>query len=519
MVSIDRLKENIEKGILEAEQKIHTKNRVKKFVPPNYDIVERDPQRFYESFGLLTHPGTQKPVEYLTDYQIDFWNSILDNKYNIAVKSNKIGLSTIALLALFQNCFFRHNAGYEKLVVGQTADMAKEHLYTLRRLILNSERFRHWLIMDHDKVLLRDEVTKARQLFIRNPYNPLKPTRIIALGSSSATSVSWKMVDFVLVSDITVAAKDYTATLDGAFTRLAMTNGRMVIETIPNGPQGRVYQIWQDAQAKKNDFTWFRLPVDLAINAGLINQKFIDSEKKRLGPFFPQYYGAEFITVGGNIYKAELIDASVKLARDLLEEPQLEKQQAFNLPKSMGVDPAFGSDSLFAIVITQKRNGIIEVIHSEEFPGMDHDQMCRMIVNMMHRYNISKVYVDSQMQSVVDKVKSMTGDPQYEGKRVAMPLRDIPFSKYKVYGVNFGRYGLEMIQHSQRIFSEGIIAIDETKHSNLLQQLRTATLINQNGRRPELDKDHYGTMDTYDAFNLSLVNYTFKDISDPYARV
>ena len=185
----------------------------------------------------------------------------------------------------------------------------------------------------------------------------------------------------------------------------------------------------------------------------------------------------------------------------------------------MGVDPAFGSDSLFAIVITQKRNGIIEVIHSEEFPGMDHDQMCKMIVNMMARHNISKVYVDSQMQSVIDKVKAMTGDAEYEGKRVAMPLREIPYSKYKIYGVNFGRYGLEMIQHSQRIFSEGIIAIDETKHSNLLQQLRTATLINQNGRRPELDKDHYGTMDTYDAFNLSLINYTFKDISDPYARV
>jgi hypothetical protein len=178
----------------------------------------------------------------------------------------------------------------------------------------------------------------------------------------------------------------------------------------------------------------------------------------------------------------------------------------------MGVDPAFGSESMFAITVTQLRNGIIEVLLCEEFQGMDHEEMCRMVINIMHRLNVTKVYVDGNMMSVVNKLKQMQGDEVSEDdKRVkSTPFADIRFSKYVINPITFGGtrgYGMQMIQHLQRIFSEGIIAIDELRFRPLIQQLRTATLVNPSGEAPSLDKETYGTMDMFDSLRLSCANY------------
>lgn len=192
--------------------------------------------------------------------------------------------------------------------------------------------------------------------------------------------------------------------------------------------------------------------------------------------------------------------------------PKPDDEYSMSYPKSMGVDPAFGSESMFAICVTQLRNGIIEVIHAEEFQGMDHESMCRMIINMMHRMNITKVYVDGNMMSVVNKLKEMQSDQiaEDEKKKVNLPFNEIRNSKYVINGIPFGGprgYGMQMIQHCQRIFSEGIIAVDELRFKPLIQQFRTATLINPSGEAPSLDKETYGTMDMFDAFRLSCANY------------
>lgn len=473
------------------------------------NVVYKDPKLFYMSFGYLTHPYTKKKVKDLTDYQYEFWNSILANPYNIAIKSNKIGLSSSCLITLYQNCMLKESAGNEKLVICQTQQMAKEHLYTLRQLLLGSDNYKHTLIMRPGKYLLKDEVTKVTQLFIHNPYNPSKPTRIIGLGASAASSVSWKNVDFIYISDITKANTDYTEVIDGAFTRLAMSRGKFVIETIPRGPRGKIYSLWQDAVSGKNDFKWFKYPVELAIKAGLVSREFIEEEKRRLGAFYTEYYGAEFISVGGNVFRADQIQQAIELAKKM---PAYDDTYQRVYPKSMGVDPAFGSESMFAITVTQLRNGIIEVILCEEFQGMDHEEMCRMIIKIMHRLNVTKVYVDGNMMSVINKLKQMQGDEVAEDDRKVhnLPFSDIRHSKYTINPITFGGprgYGMQMIQHLQRIFSEGIIAIDELRFGPLLQQLKTATLVNPSGEAPSLDKETYGTMDMFDSLRLSTANY------------
>lgn len=496
-----------------VKQKYHI-NNLQMVTDSEGNVVYKDPHLFYLSFGKLVHPYTKKLVDRITPYQLEWWQSIIDNKYNIAIKSNKIGLSTITLMALFQNCLLIDGAGNEKLVIAQTAQMAKEHLYTLRRLVLSSPAYKWTMIMRPGKYLLKDEVTKVTQLFIHNPYDPSKPTRIIGLGASAASSVSWKNVDFIHVSDITKASIDYTEVMDGAFTRLAMSRGKFVIETIPRGPKGKIYSLWNDAVAQKNDFKYYKYPVEMAIAEGLVSQEFIDEERRRLGPFFPEYYGAEFISVGGNVFIPEHIERAQQLYKSLPGYTDFDMQ---TMPKSMGVDPAFGSESSFAICVTMKRpDGIIEVVDVQEFSNkdgkiIDHETMCRFIIGMMHRLNITKVYIDAQMQSVSDKLKQMQNDEVAEEDmhKRGVPFNQLKWSKYKINPIRFGSsggYGMQMIQHAQRIFSENQIAINPL-HENLIVQLKTATLINPSGDAPSLDKDTYGTMDIFDAFRLSLINY------------
>ena len=83
--------------------------------------VPRDPQKFYEDFGFLMHPRIRDkdnqsiPVTKLTPYQCEFW------KYPgnaLAIKSQKIGLTTSSLMEDFQYTMLPEGAGKDVLVGG-----------------------------------------------------------------------------------------------------------------------------------------------------------------------------------------------------------------------------------------------------------------------------------------------------------------------------------------------------------------------------------------------------------------
>ncbi|MDR4510266.1 MAG: hypothetical protein MRJ93_01010 [Nitrososphaeraceae archaeon] len=64
-------------------------------------MIPSNPQAFYTDFGYLLHPKTREPVQELTPYQYQIWNDS-KTKYRLVVKSQKVGLSTSALLEDFQ---------------------------------------------------------------------------------------------------------------------------------------------------------------------------------------------------------------------------------------------------------------------------------------------------------------------------------------------------------------------------------------------------------------------------------
>ncbi|MEM3160129.1 MAG: hypothetical protein QXJ74_05030 [Nitrososphaera sp.] len=136
--------------------------------------IPLEPGSFYADLGYLPHPRTRKPVLHLAPYQIETWKALLDCGRVLVIKSNKIGLSTSTLMADFQLAVLPSNhprscRGYDQLLIAQTIQHAREHLYTLRKLILESQKYRPWLITKSRDMVLKDEATKVTVLYIRNP--------------------------------------------------------------------------------------------------------------------------------------------------------------------------------------------------------------------------------------------------------------------------------------------------------------------------------------------------------------
>lgn len=294
-----------------------------------FAVIPRDPQRFYEDFGGLPHPSLRdkkgKPIisMKLAPYQYAAWNY----KGNLlVVKSNKIGLTTSFSLEDFQTRLLPEEAGFDVLLVAQNAKIANEHIRDLKRMIRNSIKYRKYLIERPTDDLMLEERSKASVAYIANPYQPSRPSRIIGLGSSEANAYSWKNVNRIHMSDVSLLdigdQKEFFAAL---YSRLANTNGTIKIESVPNGQQGEVWNIYNKfllemqtaeeigykdlleyKEENKLQFKVILVPAQEAVLAGLITQEFLDGEKLKSGDLvYEQMYECKFVAPGNQFYQRE----------------------------------------------------------------------------------------------------------------------------------------------------------------------------------------------------------------------
>jgi len=303
-------------------------NRLKKEIqvisePETINItIPSDPEKFYQDFGLLKHPLTHQPVKHLTPYQFQIWRDGFRYRYREVIKSQKVGISTSALMEDFHHSI-TNCRGQEILIISQSLDLAKDHLYTLRKMIRGSKKYSQFLIDKPNDFLLRDEVTKVMTLYIRNPDDPFKPTRIIGLGPRPGSIWSWKEVAHIHMSDIAAAPLiDDSEVFGAAFSRLANTNGTILIESPPRGSSGKLYEIYENSKLKKTNslegqFKIYEIPATMAVQAGLISQEFLDAEQQRLGPMYPMYYECDFYNSSTTWYKSELFDYDDEIGEQL----------------------------------------------------------------------------------------------------------------------------------------------------------------------------------------------------------
>ena len=58
-------------------------------------------------------------------------------------------------------------------------------------------------------------------------------------------------------------------------------------------------------------------------------------------------------------------------------------------PKSMIIDPAYGSSS-FGIVVTQFVDGQVQILHAEEYKRPDFNEMLEKAWNLIVKYTVQK---------------------------------------------------------------------------------------------------------------------------------
>jgi hypothetical protein len=424
-----------------------------------HENIPKDAHAFYKSFSLLLHPRTGKEVQRLTGYQYKIWNCRA--KSILVCKSQKSGLSTSELIHDFQEVLL--NPGHDLLVVGQSERQAIEHIYTLKRLITDSDRYRKYLITDSSELHFREEKTKAHVLYIKNPLNPFRPSRIIGLGFSVSALWSWKNIIKIHLSDPAAAqVTDDSQIYAALMSRLTNTDGRLLIEGPPRGPNGKFYDLYEQFKDNK-DKNWHVFVVTIydALREGLVTQQFIDKARLELGHLFPQTYEASFTIGAGDIFEPGIIERAVELGNQLKDIPI----SPYTL-KVLAVDPAYGGSSKTALLLAEHlQQGKVIVRYTEQFARPDPRDIANRIFEI-HRQQLMNTWilVDSSEPGLIKELRvSFNEDTDPESNEPSM---------HKVIAVNF-REGKEMLSNLRMLMYKELIAIP-SEHQDLIKGLLTA---------------------------------------------
>jgi len=169
-------------------------------------------------------------------------------------------------------------------------------------------------------------------------------------------------------------------------------------------------------------------------------------------------------------------------------------------------------------VVTQWADGIVEIMHAEEYHRPDYNEMLSTVYSLMSKYNVDKVYIDGANPSFIRSLKLQIGeDPDYDkviARYRAEKLGDNWSQDMKIVPVNFNSEHKAMLGHCKMVLENdgGRIAINPDKFDKLITALRTA--IDDDGT---LDKEATSYNDIFNAFRLALKFYHFRDSNREYS--
>jgi hypothetical protein len=165
---------------------------------------------------------------------------------------------------------------------------------------------------------------------------------------------------------------------------IAKSDPFIVMMSTPNAPGGLFERI------EKEPFEtciYKKMFLDYTYGIGKIYTK-EEIDKARASPSFEREYCLKYSGLLGNTFSIQSIENTFKIPYN----PNNIVQEA---PKSIGVDPGFGS-SEFAICATQLVNGKIQVIHAESHERADFSDMISEVWDLKQRCgHVNNLYCDA----------------------------------------------------------------------------------------------------------------------------
>jgi hypothetical protein len=68
--------------------------------------------------------------------------------------------------------------------------------------------------------------------------------------------------------------------------------------------------------------------------------------------------------------------------------------------------------SAFGIVVTQFVDGIVQILHAEEYHRPDYNEMLSVIYELISKYDVDKVYIDGANPAFIKSLKLQIGEDQ-----------------------------------------------------------------------------------------------------------
>ena len=222
----------------------------------------------------------------------------------------------------------------------------------------------------------------------------------------------------------------------------------IVMVSTPNAPGGLFYNIENEPE---DTCLYKRLKLDYTYGVGKIySQEEIDKVKH--SPSFDREYGLQYLGKEGNVFSSSQIDKAIELG-----------EQYKNLPingysiHSIGVDIGFGSSNT-AVVATEflKEQGIISVIHAEEWTHGDPQSIVNIIFKLYLQYGTENTFmwVDGSNRAFCNLLKVAFNESLSWEKR----SRITPDSM-KVLPVSLAAEHKQMLSHLVMLVSKSYLAI------------------------------------------------------------
>jgi hypothetical protein len=286
---------------------------------------------------------------------------------------------------------------------------------------------------------------------------------------------------------------------------IAKSNPYIMMVSTPNAPEGLFERIEKEAE---DTCLYKRIFLDYTYGIGKIYTA-EEIEKAKQSPSFEREYNLKYLGKIGNVFHTKDIEAAIEKGRKY--NPDNFNPYYSSTSRSMGIDPAYGS-SAFGIVVTEWVDGIVQIMHAEEYHRPDYNEMLSTVYRLMSKYNIDKVYIDGANPSFIKSLKLQIGEDADYDKVIARyrsgGLGDNWSENMRIVPVNFNSEHKAMLGHCKMLLEKdgGKIAINPDRFDKLITALRTA--VDNDGT---LDKEATSYNDIFDAFRLALKFYRFED--------
>ena len=293
--------------------------------------------------------------------------------------------------------------------------------------------------------------------------------------------------------------KLYSSAVEAFISKPNSENMYLVLSSTPNKPLGLFETI-----EKEDPSIYYKifLPYQYGLEGPhpIYDLKFIEAAKQL--PDFPREYEGKYLGTVGNCFS----QASIENCQKIEYNPGVIVSDA---PKSMGIDPVYGSSN-FAITVTQLVEGKIQVVESSEWTRPGFSEMIQKVWELKNKCgHLSNIYVDASNPSFIQQLKKEFDEPfddQYiRDKQSYCRKHNLHIENFMfVCPTPFSIENKRMISNAKWLMDEkeedgsSLIAIHPT-FDKLLISLRTASVVEW-----KLQKDEVSFNDILDSFLMAL---------------